>query len=142
MSNQDAEKEAEELFQGSSSNRRHNTTAESSNTSTDETVDRVDAIKDALVAIDNGDAPENINVRDARLKALLVGLDDASELDAAAGELADALGDDAAVDTDDVSQSDMARLLLRVGLQEALPGILDDATEARKQKAIEEADSY
>jgi len=36
----------------------------------------------------------------------------------------------------------VARLLLRVGSQEALPDILEDAKEARKQKVLEDADEY
>jgi len=34
------------------------------------------------------------------------------------------------------------RLLLRVGREEALPAVIDDAMEARKQKALEQADDY
>ncbi|RLM83686.1 hypothetical protein D3D02_16930 [Halobellus sp. Atlit-38R] len=132
--------DAEELLQQSKTQSRH--TSEPTRTTDDDAPDRVDAIKAALTAIENGDAPENINLRDARLKALLVGLDDASELDDAATRVADALEGETDIDTDDVSQSDVARLLLRVGLQEALPEVLDDATEARKEKALEDATGF
>lgn len=133
--------EAEELLQQSSQQRRHTTeaaTTEASDEANEPSSDRVSAIKQALVAIDQGDTPENINLRDARLKALLVGLEAAGQLDIVARELAEIVD----VDTPtDASQSDVARLLIRSGLQE-LPELLEDATEARKQKAIEEVDNY
>ncbi|WP_338756529.1 hypothetical protein V9T20_12960 (plasmid) [Halobacterium salinarum] len=129
--------DAEELLQKSKEQTRH--TAEPSRTENDD-VDRVAAIKEALLAIEDGDAPENINARDARLKALLVGLNDCGELEATAETLAAALDTD--VETQEVSQSDVARLLLRVGLQEALPDILSDAKQARKQMAVEQADGF
>jgi len=140
MSN-DSTADAEELLQQSKQQSRHTsepTTAEAD----DQGVDRVTAIKDALVAIEAGDAPENINLRDARLKALLVGLGEAGELSSAAVDAAAVLDADTDVNADDASQSDVARLLLRIGLQEALPEVLDDAMEARKQKALEQADGF
>jgi len=133
--------EAEELLQQSSRQRRHTTeagTGKGPAASNETAGDRVSAIKQALVAIDQGNTPENINLRDARLKALLVGLEAAGQLDTVAGELAEIVDIDTPTD---VSQSDVARLLIRTGLQE-LPELLEDATEARKQKAIEEVDDY
>lgn len=137
----DSTADAEELLQQSKQQSRHTsepTTAEADGQS----VDQVTAIKDALVAIEAGDAPENINLRDARLKALLVGLSEAGELSGAAADAAAVLDTDTDVNVDDASQSDVSRLLLRIGLQEALPGVLDDAMEARKQKALEQADGF
>lgn len=116
-------------------------TSEPTKNGSDEGVGRVDAIKSALVEIEDGDAPENINVRDARMKALLVGLDDADDLDSVAQQLADHLGDDS-VDTAEVSQSDIARLSMRVGLREALPDVREDAEEAARQKALEQETGY
>lgn len=139
MSNQ-SNTDAEEALQAAKEQKRHTSQATSGDGSEDAAVDRVAAIKDALVSIEAGEAPENINLRDQRLKALLVALDETGELDTIAATLADELGTD--IDTSDVSQSEVARLLLRVGLQEALPDVLDDATEARKEKAKEQADSF
>lgn len=141
MSNPNGDVEAEELLQQSKEQTRH--TSEPTTSGGDQRAgDRVGAIKDALVAIDEGAAPENINLRDARLKALLVALDDTGQLEAAAARAADDLDAEPDIDTDDASQSDLARLLLRVGLEQALPDVLDDATEARKQYAIEQADTF
>jgi len=130
--------DAEELLQQSKEQSRH--TSEPTTQSEESAVDRVDAIKEALLAIEEGDAPENINIRDKNMKALLVGLTEAGELETVASTLADELEED--VDASDVSQSDVARLLMRVGLREALSGVLADAEEAAKQKAVEQASGY
>jgi hypothetical protein len=138
MSDTPEDADPEELLQQSKDQSRH--TSEPTQQSTDAGVDRVDAIKEALVAIEEGDAPENINIRDANMKALLVGLRDAGELDSVAETLAAELDDQ--VETAEVSQSDVARLLMRIGLREALPGVYEDAEEAAKQKAVEQATGY
>jgi hypothetical protein len=132
----------EELLQQSKEQSRHTSEPSETSSSDEQTVNRVTAIKEALIAIDDGDAPENINLRDARLKGLLVGLSDTGELSQTATELETVVDGDTAVSTDNASQSDVARLLLRVGLQAALPDLLEDAKEARKQKVLEDADEY
>lgn len=134
--------DAEELLQQSKEQTRHTSEPTQSEVDSLQAVDRVDSIKEALLAIEAGDAPENINLRDERLKALLVGLDNSGELADVATGLNAALNADTDIDTADVSQSDVARLLLRVGLREALPEVLDDAMEARQQALLEQADSY
>jgi hypothetical protein len=131
------EEAAEELLQESKDKHRTNTEAASSQ---DDAEDRTEAIKNALLAIEAGDSPENINVRDARLKALLVGLEEAGELSEVAATLGEVLDTD--TDTSDVTQSDVARLLMRVGLQETLPEVYDDATEARRQAVLEQTDDF
>ncbi len=132
----------EELLQQSKEQSRHTSEPSETQHSAEQTVDRVTAIKQALIDIDDGDAPENINLRDARLKSLFVGLSETGELSQIATELETVVEGDTAVSTNSASQSDVARLLLRVGLQEALPKVLEDAKEARKQKVLEEADEY
>lgn len=140
MSDQDPD--PEELLQQSKEQSRHTSEPATASPSPADAVDRVEAIKNALHAIEDGDAPENINLRDARLKAVLVGLDDAGDLDDVAAALIESLNSETDIDSADSSQSDVARLLLRVGLEEALPEVLSDATEARKQYAIEKADTF
>ena len=93
-----------------------------------------------MLSVEDGETPENINVRDARLKALLVGLEDAGELSDVAQSLAETLDTDS--DDREATQSDVARLLIRVGLQEALPDLLADATEARQRAALEQASDF
>lgn len=132
----------EELLKQSKEQTRHTSEPSTTPESTADTVDRVTAIKEALQAIEDDDAPENINLRDARLKALLVGLDAAGELDDIAIRLVESLDSETDIDLTDTSQSDVARLLLRVGLQEAIPDVLDDATEARRERAIEQAETF
>lgn len=131
--------QAEELLQEAKAQSRHTSEPSTAPTET-RAVDTVETIKEALLAIEDGDIPENINIRDARLKALLVGLQEADELETAASSLADTL--EASPDIGGDTQSDVARLLIRVGLQEGLPDLLEDATEARKQAALEQASDF
>ena len=140
MTDESDDVDPEELLQQSKEQKRH--TSEPNQSTDSPGVDRVEAIKNALITIDEGDAPENINLRDARLKALLVGLEKADELQKVAAELSPAVDADLDLNTDDVSQSDVARLLLRVGLREGLPDVLEDAQEARKQMAVEQAEGF
>lgn len=132
--------EAEDLLQKAKAQSRH--TSEPSMAASDtEAPNRVEAIKEALLAVEDGEVPENINIRDARLKALLVGLQEAGELDTAASSLAEVL--DSPPDmANEATQSDVARLLIRVGLQEGAPSLLADAKEARKQAALEQANEF
>jgi hypothetical protein len=116
------------------------TTSEATSTDTAATPGRTEAIKEALLSVEDGETPENINVRDARLKALLVGLEDAGELSDVAQSLAETLDTDS--DDREATQSDVARLLIRVGLQEALPDLLADATEARQRAALKQASDF
>lgn len=140
MTDESDDVDPEELLQQSKERKRH--TSEPTHSPDSPDVDRVEAIKTALLAIDEGNAPENINLRDARLKALLVGLEEANELQQIAAELNTIVDGDLDADTDEISQSDVARLLLRVGLQEGIPEVLEDAQEARKQKAVEQAEGF
>lgn len=133
--NEDA---AEDLLEEAKQKQR--TTSEATSTDTAATPSRTEAIKEALLSVEDGKTPENINVRDARLKALLVGLEDAGELSDVAQSLAETLDTDS--DDREATQSDVARLLIRVGLQEALPDLLDDATEARQRAALEQANDF
>ena len=133
--NEDA---AEDLLEEAKQKQR--TTSEATSTDTAATPGRTEAIKEALLSVEDGETPENINVRDARLKALLVGLEDAGELSDVAQSLAETLDTDS--DDREATQSDVARLLIRVGLQEALPDLLADATEARQRAALKQASDF
>jgi hypothetical protein len=140
MTDESNDVDPEELLQQSKEQKRHTSTPNQSTDSPE--LDRVEAIKNALITIDEGHAPENINLRDARLKALLVGLEETDELQKIAADLSTAVDGDLDLKTDDVSQSDIARLLLRIGLREGIPEVLEDAQEARKQKALEQAEGF
>jgi len=133
--------EAEELLQQSKKQKRHTSEAATPEDS-DLTVDTVEAIKKALLAIEDGEAPENLNIRDERLKALIVGLEDAGELEAAVSALIDQLDYDPGVKPPEATQSDLARLLIRVGLQEGVPDYFEDAREARKRAIEEQATTF
>lgn len=135
----DTDVDAEELLQQSKEQTRH-TSEPAATTASSAGVDRIEAIKEALIAIDGGEVPENINIRDKRLKALIVGLERSGDLEGVVTDVGATL--DTNVDIDEPTQSDLARLLIRAGLQEALPDVLEDATEARQKALLEEATDF
>lgn len=130
----DETQKAEELLQGSKEQSRHTSEPAAPEANDDEFTDRTTAIAAALLDVEHGEIPENINIRDARLKALLVGLEESDELDDIVGRLGG--------DLEDATQSDLARLLIRLALQEELPDVLDDAKEANRRVALEQANDF
>jgi len=124
------DQDPEDLLQQSAEQTRTTTTA-----GEEPATDRVDAIADALLAIEADEGTENINIRDARLKALFVALEDTDGLQAAAATVATALDREA---PQTATQSDLARLLIRAGLQETLPDVLADAETAHEQAVREQ----
>jgi hypothetical protein len=140
MANDSNQQKAEDILQQSKKQSRHTAEPSASETEDNESIDRTTAIKEALLAIERREAPENINIRDARLKALLVGIEDADELSDIVEDLETYL--ETEVDTDAPTQSDVARLLIRVGLQEATPDLLDEAMTARQEALLEQANDF
>jgi len=138
----DTDRDPEELMQQSKQQSRYTSEPATATESTDQMPSQTEAIKEALLAVDAGDLPENLNIRDSRLKALLVGLEDAGDLDAVAASLAQQLDADADIGASDATQSDVARLLIRIGLQEGAPDLLDTATDARQQAVLEQTESF
>jgi len=90
--------------------------------------DFVDAIVDALDAVDDGDESETITAYDPTLAALLRALEDDDRLDDVFEQLQDAYNGDAGIST--ASRSAIIRLAVRVGLQEGTEHVMDDVTEA------------
>jgi hypothetical protein len=134
----DNEPDPEDLLSEAKNQTRH--TTEPTQSAAPGAVDRTTAIKDAWLEIEDGEAPQNINIRDTNLKALFVGLQEAGDLEDVAGDIASALESDVAADG--TTQSDLARLLIRAGLQEVVPGVLEDATDARQQAVLEQANDF
>ena len=124
--NTDAEK-AEALLNQSGGQRRHQT--EPSTASDDaSSVSLQAAIEQMYAEIDAGEKPENVTIRDKNLVALLDGLDEA-------GMLADVVArarSDLGRDGEEVSRSEAARLLIRVGLMHVDRDVIETAVDARK----------
>lgn len=140
MTNDRNQQKAEDILQQSKNQSRHTTEPSASETDAPAPPDCQTAIKAALLAIDRRDTPENINIRDARLKALLVGVEDSGDLPAIVETLETHL--DTEIDTETPTQSDIARLLIRVGLQEATSDLLADAMTARQEALLEQANDF
>jgi hypothetical protein len=94
---------------------------------------RVDALVDAFASIDQGDRPKTIALRDQPVAALLTVLSESEEdMQTVGGELQRALGRDPIEEYD---RSEIVRLAIRVGLQEAAPEYLEQLGEASGQYA-------
>lgn len=103
------------------------------------TPDDSDELEDAIVAtlraIDRGEVSKTLSLRDERLTALVRGLEETDDLDAAGQALREHLDRD---DTDEIDRSEFLRLAVRAGLQEAAPDVLDTAKQANGRYAAEQ----
>jgi len=92
-------------------------------------------IVEELRAIDES-GKKTIAVRDESLTALLGALDDRDDdREDAVDQLADALGRD----PEKATKSELVRLSVRVGLQEAAPELWEEVLEAKKLRAVDQA---
>lgn len=127
--------DAEELLQQTKEQSRTNTPAAQSDDDSPETPSLPEAVADELAAIEAGDSHPNLTVRDENMAALLDAL-------AATGELSDVVSA-ASERTDQEPSSDnrseAIRQLVRVGLQEIDPEILDQGREGHKRYAERQA---
>lgn len=92
-------------------------------------------IVDELRAIDES-GQKTVAVRDESLTALLSALDERDDdLEDAVDQLAEVAGRD----VDSATKSELVRLAVRVGLQEATPELWDEVLEAKKARAVDQA---
>lgn len=122
------QKEAEELLQQSSEQKRHNTPAGAGGEPDQETASLDEAVAEAYHALDDGDLHENLTVRDENLAALVAGLDDTERLEAVGVRANDHLGRDDDVET----RAGLLKALLRVGLSEVAEEELTEAKDGRR----------
>lgn len=95
-----------------------------------------DALIEFLDAVDGGDVSKTLSVRDARLTALVLALEETDLLVATGTDLQEELGRD--VEPDEIDRSEMLRLAIRLGLREAAPETLEAARNAYAKYASEE----
>lgn len=95
-----------------------------------------DAMVALLAAVEAGEVSKTLSVRDARLTALVRALEETGDLDDVGTALQEGLG--RGVDADGVDRSEVLRLAVRLGLQEAAPEILDTARDAYTHHASEQ----
>ena len=97
-------------------------------------------LEDAMVAllaeVEAGEVSKTLSVRDEHLTALVRGLEETGGLDDVGENLREELGRGG--DADGTDRSEMLRLAVRLGLQEAAPGVLDTARDASARHASEQ----
>ncbi|WP_267164471.1 hypothetical protein [Halovenus salina] len=92
------------------------------------TDDLEDAIVDILESIAAGDTSKTLSVRDDHLAALILGLEDAEKLDDVGATLETEL--DQTSDSESFDRSEIMRLAIRAGLEEAAPEVVETARDA------------
>ncbi|MCD2201365.1 hypothetical protein LPA44_15955 [Halobacterium sp. KA-4] len=105
-------------------------------TPSDESTDLEDAMVTLLAAVEAGETSKTLSVRDARLTALVRALEETGELEEVGTDLQEALDREAAPDA--IDRSEVLRLAVRLGLQEAAPDLLETARDAYGRHASEQ----
>lgn len=90
------------------------------------------ALVDAYRGLDDGDFPKNLSLWDGNLAVILRALQEADELDSVIDAAADQLDRDVD-ETNRDSRGEALRLLIRVGLAETNPELLERAAYARDE---------
>jgi len=95
-----------------------------------------DAIVTLLSEVQSGDVSKTLSVRDEQLAALIRGLEETESLDDVGAPLKEALGRDDGEDVTD--RSELLRLAVRLGIQEAAPEVVETARDASARHASEQ----
>lgn len=127
----DTEKELEELKEKTDVG-----TRAQSPTPGEQESDLEDAMVSLLGDVEDGEVSKTLSVRDAHLTALVRALEETGDLAGAGAALQEELGREA--DADGIDRSEMLRLAVRLGLQEATPEVLDTARNAYARHASEQ----
>jgi len=131
------EKDPDEILEQSKQQKRH--TSEPTDADADETPSLEEEIVAVYEALDSDEVPSNLTMRDENLAALIRGLDAADQLDAVGADARDHLGRDA---VDGETRGSVLRLLVRVGLTEARPDLLETGKNAHKQYLEQQSDEF
>jgi hypothetical protein len=107
-----------------------------SSTPGEESDDLENAMVALLADVEDGEVSKTLSVRDARLAALVRALEETGSIDDVGAALREELGRED--DADGIDRSEMLRLAVRLGLQEAAPEILDTARDAYARHASEQ----
>lgn len=135
------QEDAEELLKQSKNQRRHTTDAPAKkDRDGSESVELADAVAEVLGEIDQGDTPSNLTLRDGDLAALFAGLERSGDLDRIVQEAHDALDRDGAPDS--LTRATALRLLVRVGLAEIDPSVIDAAIEGKQRYLTDQASNF
>jgi hypothetical protein len=105
-------------------------------TTNDETNELEDAIVTLLGEVESGDVSKTLSVRDEQLAALIRGLEETDSLADVGTPLKEELGRDD--DKDVTDRSELLRLAVRLGLQQAAPEVVETARDANARHASEQ----
>jgi len=105
-------------------------------TTNDETSELEDAIVTLLGEVESGDVSKTLSVRDEQLAALIRGLEETDSLADVGTPLKEELGRDD--DKDVTDRSELLRLAVRLGLQQAAPEVVETARDANARHASEQ----
>jgi len=94
------------------------------------------AIIEVLEEIEAGETGKTLSLRDGRLTALIRGLEETDGLEDVGTALQEEL--EREVDPDAVDRSEVLRLAVRLGLQEAAPDVVDAAREGYAEHASDQ----
>jgi len=118
------EKDPDEILAESKENKRHTTDPDTNGSSPA----LEDAILQAIEDVDSGDRPQNLTVRDEKLAALFGGVEDADRLDELMIRAAKQIGADP---PEKVTRANALRMVIRAGLVESAPDLLETSKDAR-----------
>jgi len=121
MSDTTDDRDPEELLEQSKEQKRHRSQPQEQHEDSDKpTLEAY--IADVYEDLDAGEVPTNLTMRDQNLAALIRGLDEADQLDAVGADVREHLDRDA---TDSESRGSVLGLLVRAGLNEVRPDLIE-----------------
>lgn len=137
---ENSDPDPEELLQQSKHQRRTSTEPAARQTGSDDRPSLPDAVAQAFDELEAGELNSTFGFRDARLVALLVGLERSGQLPSVVTDAQEKLERD--VDPDTASRSQLASLLIRLGIRHLDSGLLEAASEGYAQHQDLDATEY
>lgn len=131
------DKDPDEILEQSKQQKRH--TSEPTTNDEDDTPPLEEEIVAVYDALDADEVPSNLTMRDENLAALIRGLDAAGQLDEVGADVRDHLGRD---DADSENRGSVLRLLVRAGLTEIRPDLLETGKDAHKRYLDQQSDEF
>lgn len=132
MTDDTQDRDPEALLEQSKEQKRHQSEAQQSSADTEQQ-SLEEYIADVYEELEAGEVPTNLTMRDQNLAALVRGLDEAGQLDSVGADLRNHLERES---TDSESRGSLLGLLVRVGLAEVRPDLIE-AGEAGYERYTE-----
>lgn len=137
---ENSETDPEELLQQSRNQRRTSTEPAAREPGSDDQPSLTDAVVEAFDELEAGELNSTFGFRDARLVALLVGLERSGQLSSVVTDAQQQLGREP--DPDAATRSQLASLLIRLGIQHLDADLLEAASDGYAQHQQLDATEY